>query len=116
MRSQGSHRDNIIVNRMIATFLLMLAVIGIAMFLCIPNPETLLLIVTVMITSIFGMESGIVSIVMLVLYVMYFYSAEHSFLLYNRGTELAKVIVTALCSLICLLFCSLVIHKRLSKR
>ena len=116
MKSQGGHFNKIIINRILATFLLMFVAIGVTRIMGIPNPEILLLIILVMITSIFGTESGIVSIVMLVLYVMFFYSAEHSFLLYNRGTELAKVIVTALCSLICLLFCSLVIHKRLSKR
>ena len=108
MKSQGGHFNKIIINRILATFLLMFVAIGVTRILGIPNPEILLLIMLVMITSIFGTESGIVSIVMLVLYVMFFYSAEHSFL--------AKVIVTFLCSLVCLLFSVLVIHKRLAKR
>lgn len=116
MKSQGGHFNKIIINRILATFLLMFVAIGVTRIMGIPNPEILLLIILVMITSIFGTESGIVSIVMLVLYVMFFYSAEHSFLVYNSNTELSKVIVTFLCSLVCLLFSVLVIHKRLAKR
>lgn len=112
MKSQDSHFDNIVVNRMLATFLLMFVVIGIMYFSYIPNPGMILLTVLAMVTSVFGTESGIVGIAMFLLYVMYFYSADQSLLRYNSDADMGKVIVSFLCSLICVLF----LGQRQSKR
>ena len=104
MKSAANRLDKTTVNRMCFTFLLMLAVIGTAHFLSVPNPEMILLTVMVIITSLFGTECGIVSVAELLLYILFFYSADHSFLHYNSAADIVKVIVTALCSFACLLF------------
>lgn len=104
MKSAANRLDKTTVNRMCFTFLLMLAVIGTVHFLSVPNPEMILLTVMVIITSLFGTGCGIVSVAELLLYILFFYSAGHSFLHYDSAADIVKVIVTALCSFACLLF------------
>lgn len=104
MKSVDNRLAKTTVNRMCFTFVLMLVLTGTVHFLSVPNPETILLTVMVIVTSLFGTECGIVSVAELLLYILFFYSADHSFLRYDGAADIGKVIVTALCGFVCLLF------------
>ena len=104
MKLAVNHLDKTTVNRMCFTFILMLALTGAVHFLSVPNPEAVLLTALVIITSLFGMECGIVCLAVLLLYIPYFYSARNGFLVYNSTADIVKVIVTLLCSFAGLFF------------
>ena len=104
MKSASKHLDKTTANRICFTFLLMLALMGIIHFASIPNPEMILFTAMVIITNLFGKECGIVCIVELMLYVLFFYSARHHFFLFDSGADLGRVAVTAYCCFVSLLF------------
>jgi len=66
--------------------------------LSIPNPEVLLLTGLVVCASLFDFPAGAISAVQVILFVMYFYSEDHSFFSYS-AVNLKKVIMV-FCSVI----------------
>lgn len=72
-------------------------------FANIPNPNMILIAGLVIVTSLFGLVSGIFSGLEMILYSMFFFSTDHSFFVFNQ-TNLYKLIVIIIGVIICVAF------------
>ena len=72
-------------------------------FANIPNPNMILIAGLVIVTSLFGLVSGILSGLEMILYSMFFFSTDHSFFVFNQ-TNLYKLIVIIIGVVICVAF------------
>lgn len=75
--------DNKLFLTSVITFLGMALLIAIVWFMKIPNPNIVLITGVIIFTSIFGRVAGAISVIMIIIYSMYFFSIDHGFLSYT---------------------------------
>lgn len=104
MQSDRTDRDSLQRNLMLAFFsaLLMALMIWVVFKVNIPNPNMILITVLVVITAVCGPVSGAVAAAMMILYSMYFFSADHSFFRYGE-VDAQKMIVVVIGVVLCYL-------------
>ena len=81
-----------ILAKVLITSILMMGLILIVYFTSVPNPNMILITGLVVCTALFGWSAGIVSVIAMVLYSMFFFSINHSFFRYTTP-NLQKLIV-----------------------
>lgn len=86
------------VKKLLLTAIVMSALITFALVFDIPNPNMLLITGLVVFTSIHGYGTGIVCAVAMVLYSMYFFSTDHSFIRYTTLNleKMAMIIISVI--------------------
>lgn len=84
METQKTHTALVIqLKRLLLTAFVMSALVTFALIFDIPNPNMLLITGLVVFTSLYGYTAGIVCAIAMVLYSMYFFSTDHSFIHYT---------------------------------
>lgn len=81
----------------------MVALCAVVYFFGIPNPNMILITGLVVVTSILGSWSGVVSAAVMIVYSMFFFSTDHSFIIFS-SVNLQKLIVIILGTLITVTF------------
>ena len=69
--------------KLLITVIVMGALVFVALIFNIPNPNMLLITGLVVFTSLYGYGAGFICALAMVLYSMYFFSTDHSFIYYN---------------------------------
>ena len=83
--------------KILITSIIMVGLILIVYFTSVPNPNMILITGLVVCTALFGWSAGIVSVLAMVLYSMFFFSIDHSFFRYTTPNMQKLTVIVCGC-------------------